>query len=543
MNVTPQKIRTKTSGGDALTATIPPKTVIALNRMTFGADADLLTRVTKGGLSDYIDEQLSPGERDDVVAARIAAAQLHIKYDAKDDYPGVDEDRPLGLWDAPIDKLWPLANYKIPQDGQERHRPLEELRVVSWIRAVYSDWQLRELMTEFWHNHFNVNPAGDIKIAVSFPVYDRDVIRKNVFGNFRAFLEDVAKSTAMQFYLDNASSKASPANENYARELFELHTLGSDHYYNSLYNRWREVPGALSGKPIGYIDEDVYEAARSFTGWTIANGASTGKGENLPDTGTFIYQDGWHDNYQKRVLGVEFDPNQPPLADGKKVLDLVAFHPATAKHICQKLCRKLIADNPPPHVVNGAATVWTRHRDHPNQIRETLRYILTAKEMEQGWGQKVKTPFELVASMMRVTGADFTPRPLLSGLMNQMGYLHYHWPTPTGHPDTAVYWLSSNTMLARWNTALHLINTPPQKIASYNFTATPPTELKTVSDHVSFWSFRILQREKPPQFLERLAVLAARGKKPNEVLTAGQAEKVVPGLISALTMTPDFQLK
>ncbi len=534
------------SDTDLLKATAPEKNVIALNRMTFGATDLELNHVGKSGLLGFIETQLNPSEgEDNKVIEKIASTTLHIKYDAKDDkYPAMDEDRPLGIWNANLDKLWPLADYKIPIDGQERNRPLEEVRVVSWIRAVYSPWQLREILTEFWHNHFNVNPGGDTKISVSFPVYDRDVIRKNCFGNFRSFLDDVAKSTAMQYYLDNASSKASPANENYARELFELHTLGSDNYLNSLYNRWREVPGATSGKPIGYIDEDVYEAARSFTGWTIADGAGTGKGENLPNTGSFYYQDGWHDNYQKRVLGVEFYPNQPPLADGQKVLDLVAFHPATAKHICQKLCRRLISDNPPPYLVKGATNVWIANRDSPHQIRETLRYILSSKEMTQGWGQKVKTPFEFMVSILRATQADFTPNLSLNGSMNQMGYLHYHWPTPTGHPDRSDYWLNSNTMLSRWNLAFGLLNNAQNKLAAYNFKSQMPLALgTTTAEVVKFWTERILNRSKPEEYLDALSKYITKGKNVNGPISAADLDKAIPSLISILTMTPDFQLK
>jgi len=522
----------------------PGKNVIALNRMTFGVTSSELDHVNKNGLTGFIEDQLNPQEDDEKVNQKITSATLHIKYDAKEDkYPAVDEDRPLSLWNSTLDKLWPLADYKTNMAGQERSRPLEEVRVVSWIKAVYSRWQLRELLTEFWHNHFNVNPDKDTKIAVTFPIYDRDVIRKNCFGNFRMFLEDVAKSTSMQYYLDNASSKASPANENYARELFELHTLGSDNYYNSLYNRWREVPGAISGKPIGYIDEDVYEAARSFTGWTIADGATTGKGENFANTGSFHYHDGWHDNYQKRVLGVEFDPNQPPLADGNKVLDLVAFHPATAKHICQKLCRRLISDTPPPNVVKGATGVWIRNKDNPHQIRETVRYILLSKEITQGWGLKVKTPFELIASLLRVTEADFTPSSSLTGFMNQMGYLHYHWPTPTGHPDRADYWLSSSTMLSRWNLAYGLLNNQQNKLALYDFKAQMPAEFKTLAEGVNFWTERILQRAKPEEYTDALSKYLARGKSANLAVSTADLEKIIPSLIGILSMTPDFQLK
>ena len=213
------------------------------------------------------------------------------------------------------------------------------------LRAIHSRWQLREVLVDFWHNHFNVNAAGDQAVNVALPAYDR-VIRSHALGNFREFLEAVATSPAMLVYLNNRSSRAGSANENYGRELFELHSLGRDAYLNDLYNRWRDVPGALKGSPAGYIDQDVYEAARAFTGWTIEDGAGLGGGKTLPATGRFTYVEAWHDNYQKRVLATDFDPFQPPLADGRKVLDLIAAHPATARFVCTKLCRRLVSDTP-----------------------------------------------------------------------------------------------------------------------------------------------------------------------------------------------------
>lgn len=448
----------------------PNADIASLQRISYGATPLTIAHAKEIGMTAFINEQLHPNEIDDeLVHSRLASITLHIKYDASPDkYSAIDEDRPLTYINAGLDKLWPLTDQKNIIANQERVRPVEEVRMASWVRAVYSKWQLKELMVEFWHNHFNVNAFSETKVSSTFPIYDRDVIRKNCFGNFRAFLEDVSKSTAMQYYLDNFSSKASPANENFARELFELHTLGSDHYYNSLYNRWREVPGALQGKPIGYIDEDVYEAARSFTGWTIADGSSLGKGDNLPNTGEFYYFDGWHDNYQKRVLGVEFDPNQPPLMDGIKVLDLVAYHPATAQHICLKLCKRFISDTPPDELVKAASAVWIRNQKSPDQIKQTLQFILSSKELGTSWGKKIKRPFELLASLLRITQSDFTPNSSLTGMLSQMGYYHYQWPTPTGHPDKSSYWLSSNTLLARWNTSVNLILNQQNKIATQN---------------------------------------------------------------------------
>lgn len=216
------------------------------------------------------------------------------------------------------------------------------------------------------------------------------MIRKNALGNFRTMLEGVAKSVAMQCYLDNASSKASPANENYARELFELHTLGAEHYLNHLYNRWREVPGAIDGNPTGYIDEDVYEAARAFTGWTIADGADDWKGGKFANTGEFHYFEQWHDNYQKRVLGVEFNPNQPPMSDGKKVLDILSNHPGTAKYICRKLCTRIISDKPSEAIIELAAREWMMSVNKPDQIARVVSVIALSEECRLTWEIKLK---------------------------------------------------------------------------------------------------------------------------------------------------------
>ena len=260
--------------------------------------------------------------------------------------------RPLDYLHASRAELWPLTDFMAGLPWTEWFRPAAEVWAATWMRAVYSRWQLREVVADFWHDHFHVAFfAGDQRVTPLLPLYDRDVIRKHAFGNFREFLEAVARSDAMLRYLNNASSRASPANENYARELFELHTLGADNYLNDHFANWREVPEGADGVALGYIDEDVYEAARAFTGWTIADGGETGREERLPGGGGFHYFDGWHDDYQKRVLGVELTSHQEPLADGRRILDLVAAHPATARNVCAKLCRHLVGGEPPPALV------------------------------------------------------------------------------------------------------------------------------------------------------------------------------------------------
>jgi uncharacterized protein (DUF1800 family) len=437
-----------------------------LNKIAYSHTPQDLKQFEKLGYKNYVEEQLNPNEAQDYpsVSHRLATLKIHVEYDEKG--KKVNEQRPIKHLNKSISDLW-RDLYKETMPYREKIQPAIEVAMATWIRAVYSRWQLREIMVLFWHNHFNVSLDKDERIGITFPAYDRDVIRRHAFGNFRAFLEDVAKSAAMQYYLNNASSQVSPANENYARELFELHTMGKDAYLNHLYNRWREVPGAANGKPTGYIDEDVYEAARAFTGWTVADGSDNDKGGNLPNTGAFHYFEGWHDNYQKRILGVEFSPNQPPMMDGQQVLNLVAFHPATARFICKKLCQRFISDAPSEGVLQKTADVFLKTQKAPDQLKQVIRTILLSEECQNSIRQKTKTPFELVASFLRTTEADFTPNTDFLWMMNQTGYTLFEWQTPTGHPDKATYWLNPNMMLQRWN-ILNVLCSDWQKVIKWD---------------------------------------------------------------------------
>lgn len=521
---------------------LPAIEVIALNRIAYGPRPGDLDRVRTMGLAAYVEEQLNPVDTDDAVCnQRLAAATLRIQYGAGSNYPPVDENRPLRTINQSLAELWPIRNHPA---FQERNRPADEIRAATWIRAVYSKWQLREILVEFWHNHFNVDAYGDTNIAATWPLYDREVIRKHCLGNFRTMLEAVATSIAMQYYLDNAFSKDGPANENYARELFELHTLGAPHYLNHLYNRWRDVPGAPEGKPIGYIDEDVYEAARAFTGWTIADGRTISGSIKLPNTGEFTYYEGWHDNAQKRVLATEFSPNRPPLADGRQVLDLVAAHPGTARFVCTKLCRRLVADTPPEALIQKAIATWTAAKDAPDQIKQTVRTILLSTEFAATWGQKVKRPFEVVASFLRITDADFKPNQGLFNQVAEMGYRQFAWPTPTGHPDDATYWLSTNVMLRRWNVLLALLGTS-LGTATFNLQAQMPAGTSTSRQIVDFWVGRLLGRAVSPAMYTQFLDFMRQGLDPDLPPggTAADLASRMNNLVALICMVPDFQLR
>ncbi len=435
---------------------IPPVDKLVLGRLAFGASAEDSAFIQAKGLNHWVEEQLrAPAGDEPAMLARLAAIRLRIRYGAGEGWPAVDELRPLTTLDKDVAQLWPLTDRKAPLAGPERQLPRREVAAAAIQRAIHSPWQLREVLVDFWHNHFNVSAVGDHAVAAALPDYDR-TIRAHALGNFREFLEAVAGSPAMLVYLSNRSSRAGSANENYGRELFELHTLGRAAYLNDLYNRWREVPGALKGRPEGYIDEDVYEAARAFTGWTIEDGAGLGGGQTLPVTGRFTYVEIWHDNYQKRVLATDFDPFQPPLADGRKVLDLVAAHPATAHFLCVKLCRRLVSDTPPPALVAEAAQVWAENRRKPDQIRRVVAFIAKSPAMRDGFGGKVKRPLELLAGYARGAGAEVTVASGLLGALDASGQRLFGWAPPTGHPDDQAYWLSSHVLRHRWALALGL---------------------------------------------------------------------------------------
>lgn len=418
-----------------------------LGRLTFGSTPQAIGEFETLGLKSWLERQLHP-DSDPYLDRRLRQLRLRIKYAENKDWPAVDEMRPLQWLDAPMEKLWPLANYGVAQPGPERARPRVEVAVATLLRGAYGQFQLKEVLCDFWHNHFSVN-AYDGSIGVAFPVYDREVIRAHCLGNFRQFLEAVASSAAMLISLNNRSSRAGAPNENYARELFELHSLGRDAYLNSLYDRWRQVPGAVKGEPVGYIDQDVYETARAFTGWGLEDGAGTGMGGALPKSGKFAYVDAWHDQYQKRVLGVEFDPYQPPQADGRRVLDLVARHPATATHIIRKLAWRLGLGQPSPTALKAAVALWQQTVNAPDQIAQIVRHLVLNTDFSQA-PARIRRPLELVLAYVRASGLEFSPSEGLLGEMEVAGQKLFGWTTPTGLPDDDAYWLGVNAIRRRW---------------------------------------------------------------------------------------------
>jgi len=329
-------------------------------------------------------------------------------------------------------------------------------------RAIESKRQLAEELDDFWFNHFNVYyDKGSDRFLI--PAYERDAIRPNVLGKFRDMLEATAKSPAMLFYLDNFQSVRPDMdaknknrkvkrglNENYGRELMELHTLG------------------VNG---GYTQKDVTEVARCFTGWTLLEPRRGGG---------FFYNDNMHDKGEKVVLG-HVIPAGGGQDDAQKVLDILATHPSTAHFISKKLAQRFVADNPPDALVEKMAKTFLSSN---GDIREVMKAMLASKEFwsEGAYRAKVKTPFEMVASSVRALDADVSDAFALANQVGNLGEPLYRKQEPTGYSNMNSDWVNSAALLSRMNFALNLAQNrvPGVKVDVSRFGSDPIEVAKTL---------------------------------------------------------------
>jgi uncharacterized protein (DUF1800 family) len=301
------------------------------------------------------------------------------------------------------------------------------------LRAVYSDRQLEEVLTDFWYNHFNVFlDKGSDRYMVT--AYERDVIRPHVLGHFRDLLIATAQSPAMLFYLDNWQSRGvdpkanarnrQGLNENYGRELMELHTLGVDG---------------------GYTQQDVTEVARCFTGWTIREPRLGGG---------FEFNEKIHDKGEKHVLGVTI-PAGGGMGDGLKVLDILAERPSTAHFISKSLAIRFVSDTPPEDLVGKMAKTYLKT---DGDLLEVMRTMIHAPEFwdPANFRSKLKSPLEMVASAVRAVNGDIDFAQALTGQLNQLGEPLYRKLEPTGYSNLGAEWTNSASLLARMNFGIAL---------------------------------------------------------------------------------------
>lgn len=478
---------------------LPSLGVVALNRMGFGPrPGDLGAFQALGGTPEarllaYVDQQLDPATIVDTdFANRLAAAG----YESTN--PGLSQDAYLArLWD------W-YQNDNAPSGNTSSSLVRDEAIRLKFLRAVYSKKQLLELITDFWHDHFNVYIDGSSVVRTTFPHLD-EVIRDEAFGNFRTLLEGVATSPAMLYYLDNYTSSSAGPNENFCRELFELHTLGSDAYLGIL--QQNAVPTDGDGKPVGYVDADVFEATRAFTGWSFSYGHD-GDG----DTGLFTYRPAWHDRFQKTVLGTFLPQDQADLKDGRDVLDALAAHPATGRHLAGKLCRRLVSDEPPQSLVDSAAQLFTDQWQAPDQLAQVVRHILLSPEFASTWGEKVKRPFEIATSALRAGNANLSfavGDSTVSSFLwrfDDTGHEPFHWHAPDGFPDHKNPWLSMTPRVMSWRFCGYLIDEEqPNGQLVINAVAQTPSGVRSTNELVDFWTQRLLGRAMEP--LDRLQIV------------------------------------
>ncbi|MEP6767586.1 MAG: DUF1800 domain-containing protein [Acidobacteriota bacterium] len=445
------------------------KALQALNRLAFGPRPGDVDRVLEMGVAKWIDAQLYP----ETIADSLMAGRLR-------DLPtlAMSSDEIFNVYEKPVREARRQRKLRagnaamseaaagtedlrereeidrIPPEKRPR-RVIEELSSARVLRAAYSERQLNEVLVDFWMNHFNVYAAKGLD-RVFITSFERDVVRPRIWGRFEDLLLATAKAPAMLFYLDNAQSVSDPENrppgraagrgraaagdtapldspaplrpkgglnENYARELMELHTLGVDG---------------------GYTQKDVTELARVLTGWSIERDGG----------GTFVFRARVHDAGAKTVLDRTL-PAGGGIEEGEEMIRRLACHPATARRIALQLAQRLVADAPPAALVDRVAKTFLAT---DGDLRHTVRALIESPEFfdRASYRAKVKSPFEYAVSAIRATGAETDGGIPLLRQIAQMGEPLYLCQPPTGYSDAASAWVNTGALVARLNFALAL---------------------------------------------------------------------------------------
>ena len=447
-----------------------------LSRFTYGACPGQVDAVVKMGLENWFAQQLEGNLPDD------SLGQVLDRYDALkltneeivNTYPRAGQVVRMAIRDGMISKDSVKVDRKeyrdvlqtyMQQKGYKREQDLfRQFINQKVLRAAYSQNQLREVLTDFWFNHFNVSITKN-DCAEFIPAYERDVIRPAALGNFRELLLGTAKSPAMSYYLDNFSSsgpvdsalrqnvfaarvgagKNRGLNENYAREVMELHTLGVDG---------------------GYTQQDVTQAARVLTGWGVYPMNENGKGiinrfsedqlakRGFVHEGDFFFNANRHDKGEKKVLGQTFAAGGG-YEEGVRLLEMLAHHPATAAFITRKIAVRFVSDNPPQSLLDKMAKTF---REKNGDIKQVL---ITMVEAPEFWSadavrEKTKSPFELAIGAVRSLHGTIEQPYQLYTWVTRMGEKKYYYQAPTGFPDKGAYWINTGSLLNRMNFGLAL---------------------------------------------------------------------------------------
>ncbi len=544
-----------------------------LNRFTFGAKPNDIDELLKAGADKWFSQQLQAKFKDVDLQSRLS------DYDAinlsnqqvNDVFPKNPQILRMAIKDGVIDKdsvnkddkkeyrqkLMAYMEKKGLRPQKELHRQFISQKI---LRATYTENQLQEVLTNFWFNHFNVSLTNN-NCAMYIPAYERDVIRPNVFGKFGDLLLATAKSPAMLFYLDNFSSmggneeameqmemmaekspkakaalekikknkKGKGLNENYAREVMELHTLGVDG---------------------GYTQTDVTQAAKVLTGWTVYPMSSYGGGAALikqlekageatlekrgfVHDGDFLFTANRHDTGSKVVLGQKF-PGNGGYQEGVDLLNMLAHHTSTAKFISKKLAVRFISDNPPQSILDKMAKTFL---DKDGDVKAILITMVTSPDFwaKASLGEKTKSPFELAISAVRALDGDLAQPYQLYGWMTKMGQKIYSYQAPTGFPDKGQYWINTGALLNRMNFGLALagqkINGVKINLAALNNNHEPESSeaaLKTYGQIIlpERDLSKTIERLNPlltdPNLIEKVNSAASKNAPPSDMMGADE---------------------
>lgn len=522
--------------------------VLTLNRITFGPRAGDVERVRAMGVDAFIEQQLAPERIEDTAVDEMLKAFPSLTMEIPElakyyelPFIGIQPDAQgndvvsavqgfLGLFGDKTEAAPAMgtmeAGEMTPEAAETRVQSVLELVQATVLRQVFSERQLFEVMVDFWSNHFNIYALKkQCRILKTWD--DRAVIRKHALGNFRDLLMATAKSPAMLIFLDNVSNVKGVPQENYAREMMELHTLG--------------VEG-------GYTQEDVEQVARAFTGWSVLAPRKTVFDYEFDAAGAFLFRKNQHDDGAKTILGMTL-PAGGGIRDGEQVLEMLAAHPKTAEHISSKLVRRFVDDNPPPALVARAAETFAKT---DGDIRAVLNTILHSDEFKTSFGKKVKRPLEFVASALRAldatpTDVELKKIPLkgydkranektraadepLAKTLRTLGQVPFLWQAPNGYPDVAGAWVNSNNLLARWNFALALTM---NRILEFDIAPVSSAQANSPEALVDEWSTRILQRALPDADRAKLV----------EYVRGDGSETRVENLVALLLASPHFQYR
>ena len=367
-----------------------------LRRLTFGPTPDMINKARQMGLDAFIEEQLLP-----------------------ESIPDLEMDQTLEQFTTL--KMSPAELLTLEKKGQ----PVQELIAATLLGQWHSERQVYEMMVDFWGNHFSIF-IGKKLCRVLKKDDDLNVIRPNALGKFGDLLHASAHSPAMLIFLDQAESRSEGPNENYARELLELHTVSVEQ---------------------GYSHHDVAELARVLTGWTVS-----GPRQHKMEPGKFYFNPAVHDNGEKHVMDMMISPNGED--EGNALLDMLSSHSSTAQFISKKLARRFISDDPDTALVDSLAQVFTQTG---GDTREMIRAIIKSDAFKNSAGQKFKRPLEFFISALRLTETTTKKNSRkLQEHLRLLGQVPFTWQPPNGFPDVAGYWSTTSGLLERWNFGLLL---------------------------------------------------------------------------------------